>query len=30
MVQVARLIDDQALIEIEADAILSPEETDIM
>lgn len=30
MVQVARLIDDQALVEIEADAILSPEETDIM
>jgi len=26
MVQVARLIDDQALVEIEADAILSPEE----
>lgn len=30
MVQVARLIDDKALVEIEADAILSPEETDIM
>src|SRR5262249_6509222 len=30
MVQVARLIDDQALVEIEADAILSPEEKDIM
>ena len=28
MVQVARLIDDQALVEIEADAILSPEELD--
>src|SRR4051812_14340664 len=30
MVQVARLIDDQALVEIEADAVIGPEGTDIM
>jgi enamine deaminase RidA (YjgF/YER057c/UK114 family) len=30
MVQVARLIDDKALIEIEADAIVRPEEHDVM
>jgi enamine deaminase RidA (YjgF/YER057c/UK114 family) len=30
MVQVARLIDDQAMIEIEADAVLNPEDADIM
>jgi enamine deaminase RidA (YjgF/YER057c/UK114 family) len=30
IVQVARLIDDQALVEIEAEAVLSPEELDIM
>lgn len=30
LVQVARLIDDAALVEIEAEAVLHPEETDLM